>query len=129
MLALSMRGSVSEMHPLHAYKITTPAAWLSAEHDGVLGWHGIDAEDGYMHLSTGAQLAQTLSLHFRNQGELVLVELALQFLPDPDRLVWEPSRGGDLFPHLYAALPLSAVSRVWHLSQGSDGSYSLPEGV
>ena len=42
---------------------------------------------------------------------------------------WEPSRGGDLFPHLYAVLRLRDVVWARPLSLGTDGTHVLPEGV
>jgi uncharacterized protein (DUF952 family) len=66
--------------------------------------------DGFIHLSTATQLAETLRRHFSGQSDLVLVEV------DPgdlgDALRWEPSRGGDLFPHLYGPLAVRLARRV-----------------
>ncbi len=65
---------------------------------------------GFIHLSTRAQLAETLRRHFAGQRDLVLIEV------DPvdlgAALRWEPSRGGDLFPHLYGTLRVSYARRV-----------------
>jgi uncharacterized protein (DUF952 family) len=46
-----------------------------------------------------------------------------------EALVWEPSRGGALFPHVYGTFPMSAV--VWRgsVDVGDDGSVDLPEAV
>jgi uncharacterized protein (DUF952 family) len=109
-----------------AYKLTLPPFWQAAEREGSLGWHGIDAQDGYMHLSAATQVSETLSLYFKGLGEVILVEVALTRLPEPARLIWEPSRGADLFPHLYTSLPLSAVSRFWRLEPQADGGHVLP---
>ena len=61
----------------------------------------VDLADGYIHLSTAAQLAGTLAKHFSNERDLHLLALDSTDLTD---LKWEPSRGGDLFPHLYRDL-------------------------
>jgi uncharacterized protein (DUF952 family) len=42
-------------------------------------------------------------------------------------LKWERSRGGALFPHLYAALPLSAVFWVRPLPDEVGGRRLFPE--
>ena len=88
----------------------------------------IDAADGYMHFSTAAQLAETLRLHFAGQSDLVL--LAIRSADLGANLVWEPSRGGALFPHLYGGpLPTSAIAWQAPLSVAADGSCTLPEAV
>ena len=109
------------------YKIATAASYDSTR--GAASYSGmpIDAKDGYLHLSTAAQLAETLRLHFAGQSGLVL--LAVRTTDLGDKLVWEPSRGGQLFPHYYGALPLSAVAWEAPLAVGADGSCSLPKAV
>jgi uncharacterized protein (DUF952 family) len=44
-----------------------------------------------------------------------------------EALKWEPSRGGDLFPHLYGALGLDAVLWAVPLPLGADGRHVFPE--
>jgi uncharacterized protein (DUF952 family) len=81
------------------------------ERQGVFLGAPIDLADGYIHLSAAHQLLETLDKHFTGQAGLVVIGF------DPDALgpalVWEPSRGGALFPHLYAALPLAAARSRW----------------
>lgn len=86
----------------------------------------IDLQDGFIHFSAAAQLAETAARHFAGQSDLVLV--ACDAASMGDRLVWEPSRGGALFPHLYRALTLEDV--VWDksLPLGVSG-HIFPEGV
>jgi uncharacterized protein (DUF952 family) len=81
--------------------------------------------DGFIHFSTAAQVAETAAKHFAGQHGLMLVAV------DGDTfgpaLKWERSRGNELFPHLYAALPLSAVRWARPLSDEIDGRRSIPE--
>ena len=110
------------------YKIATEAAFASAR--GAAGFAGmpVDASDGYLHFSTAAQLPETLRLHFAGQAGLVL--LAVRSADLGDRLVWEASRGGALFPHLYGGpLPMAAIAWEAPLSVAADGSCHLPEAV
>ena len=92
------------------YKICTAAEWREATAAGVFRGSPVDLRDGYIHLSTGAQLADTLRLHFAGQRDLVLVEVDSADLGDALRR--EPSRGGALFPHLYGVLAVSLAKRV-----------------
>jgi uncharacterized protein (DUF952 family) len=90
------------------YKIATREAWEAAQAAGAYRGSGDDARDGFIHFSTAPQLAGTLAKHFAGQEGLVLVAVDADELGD--QLRWEPSRGGELFPHLYGPLPLSAVT-------------------
>ena len=90
---------------------------------GVFAGAGIDLEDGYIHFSTAAQVAETARQHFRDQASLVLVAVETDGLD----VVWEPSRGGDLFPHLYTDLPVSSAVSVTMLTCDEQG-VPVPEG-
>lgn len=116
------------MHaPELIYKIATQASFAPARSTGTFLGMPVDAKDGYMHFSTAAQLPDTLRLYFAGQDNLVLVAVRTADLSDA--LKWEPSRGGDLFPHLYAALPLSAVAWEMPISVSASGACELPEAV
>lgn len=90
-----------------AFKILTAGQWAAFERDGAFAGAPVDLADGYVHLSTQGQVAGTLAKHFAGQTGLILAEIDLPALGDAVR--WEVSRGGALFPHLYAALPMTAV--------------------
>jgi uncharacterized protein (DUF952 family) len=107
------------------YKICDDALWRTAETAGQFRGSPIDRKDGFIHFSTAAQLSETAAKHFAGQSGLVLVAVRDDALGG--ELKWEPSRGGDLFPHLYASLPLSAVRWVRPLPDETDGRRPLPE--
>ena len=107
------------------YKFCSEALWREAERVGVFAGAAIDLEDGYIHFSTAAQAPETAARHFAGQGDLVLVAIAAEALGGGLR--WEPSRGGDLFPHLYGALRLDGVRWVRPLPLGLDGRHVFPE--
>ncbi len=93
-----------------AYKILTADQWAQFEADGRFLGAPVDLADGYIHLSTAAQVDGTLEKHFAGQSGLVMAEIDLTALGDA--ILWEVSRGGALFPHLYADLPMSSVITV-----------------
>ena len=105
-------------------KICSADEWADAERRGHYDGSTVDAEDGFIHFSTPEQAPETARRHFAGQPDLVLVAV------DPDRvgpaLVWERSRGGALFPHLYGSLALDAVLWVRPLPLGPDGRHALP---
>lgn len=109
------------------YKIVPRPLWRSAESKGTFTGAPVDLADGYIHLSTAAQVRETAAKHFGGQTDLVLVAMDAAALGDALR--WEPSRGGALFPHLYADLPLAAALWVRDLPIGPDGRHVFPEGV
>lgn len=107
------------------FKICPEPLWREAEAAGIFKGAPIDIIDGYLHFSTAQQVRETASRHFAGQHDLLLVAIDGDRLGDDLR--YEPSRGGDLFPHLYAALPLSAVLWVTPLPLGEDGLHVFPD--
>jgi uncharacterized protein (DUF952 family) len=107
------------------YKICEQVSWRLAEQRGSYAGSAADARDGFIHFSTAAQLAGTIAKHFSGQRELLLVAVDADALGSG--LKWEPSRGGELFPHLYAALPLTAVRWTKPLPDESAGARAVPE--
>lgn len=90
-----------------AWKVLTASQLAMLLAEGSFAGAPVDLADGYIHLSTAEQLPETLAKHFAGQSDLHLAAVDLAALGDFVR--WEPSRGGQLFPHLYRALPLTAV--------------------
>jgi len=114
-------------HPEFIYKIATREIFDAAAAGGRFPLMPIDSKDGYIHFSTATQLAETLRLHFVGQGDLVL--LAARSADLGGGLRWEPSRGGQLFPHHYGELPLGVVAERANVTVAADGSVALPEWV
>jgi uncharacterized protein (DUF952 family) len=106
------------------YKICPASLWREAERLGCFVGSDVDLRDGFIHFSTAGQAAETAAKHFAGQSDLLLVRVDSAKLGD--RLKWEPSRGGALFPHLYGGLALAAVSSVEPLPLGADGKHKFP---
>ena len=92
------------------YKILRTPEWDALQADGSTEGAPVDLADGFIHFSTAAQVEETALKHFADVPGLLLVAVDADGLGD--NLRWEPSRGGDLFPHLYRPLRDSDV--VWH---------------
>lgn len=110
-----------------AYKLVDAADWEQARSEGVYGGSAVDRADGYIHLSAAAQLGETARRHYAGRRDLMLVAVDLAALVEAVR--WEPSRGGDLFPHLYAPLPLSAATSERRLAVREDGEMIFEDGA
>lgn len=109
------------------YKIVAADLWQAAEKTGSFAGAGIDLADGFIHFSTGAQAKRTAELHFHSQPNLLLVAVDGSSLGEA--LKYEASRGGDLFPHLYAPLPLTSVLWVRPLPLDKAGNHIFPESM
>ncbi|MEO0680684.1 MAG: DUF952 domain-containing protein [Pseudomonadota bacterium] len=103
------------------YKILRPAEWAETQEKGVFSGSSDDLRDGFVHLSSAGQVAGTLARHFADEAEVIL--LAVDATALGADLRWEESRGGALFPHLFAPLPLSASTGSRTLRRGSDGAF------
>jgi uncharacterized protein (DUF952 family) len=113
--------------PEFVYKVAGTDAVRAAEGAGAFPRMPIDDKDGYTHFSTEAQLRETLRLHFAGQGGLMLLAVPTSTLGAGLR--WEPSRGGQMFPHHYGPLGWSVVARLAPIAVAEDGSVSLPDWV
>jgi uncharacterized protein (DUF952 family) len=96
------------------YKILSRGEWEHAEGRGAFEGSALDLKDGFIHLSDEAQAGETLRLHFAGHADLLKVGFEANTLGPS--LKWEPSRGGALFPHLYAPLPTSLAVSIEEVS-------------
>ena len=101
------------------YKILSSAMWGKACGKGFFEGSADDKRDGFSHLSTAPQLQGTLNKYFRGQPDLLLIAFEKNSLAQALR--WEPSRGGDLFPHYYGLLPTKLALWQRPLLLGADG--------
>lgn len=105
------------------YKIVPEPLWREAVVTGRFTGSPADVRDGFIHFSTAAQVHDTAAKHFAGVAGLVLVAVATAGLD----LRWEPSRGGNLFPHLYDELPVTAVRWTKPLPLSPSGDHSFPD--
>jgi len=106
------------------YKIAPEALWREAEKNGRFTGAPIDIADGFIHFSTASQARETAAKHFVGQTDLLLV--AIDGARLGEALKYEVSRGGALFPHLYAPLDVKAVLRVDQLPLDETGRHAFP---
>ena len=104
------------------YKIVPAQLWHGVETAGGFAGSPVDERDGFIHFSTAGQVIETAARHFSGQTDLLLVAVSAASLD----LRWEPSRGGDCFPHLYGTLPVAAVSSVQPLLLDEHGQHVFP---
>jgi len=126
---LAAEGTVSlrpTAMPKPVYKILAEAAYDAAKSEGRFMGNGDDLRDGFIHLSAAHQVEGTLAKHYAGQEDLLLLTVDAEKLGSA--LKWEDSRGGDLFPHLYAPLPLEAILAAEPIRLDDDETHILPDG-
>ena len=111
----------------HIYKVLTATELNEARANGCFEGSPDDRRDGFIHLSAADQLEGTLARHFAARPDLMLLTVDAEMLGAALR--WEPSRGGALFPHLYAPLPMAAIRAIAPLTLDAAGRHHLPEGT
>jgi uncharacterized protein (DUF952 family) len=107
------------------YKILPSLLWSAAVETGSFSGSPLDVADGFIHFSTAAQVRETAARHFADVPDLVLVAVPVSLLGPS--LKWEPSRGGDLFPHLYSSLATRLALWAKPLPLAPDGTHLFPE--
>jgi uncharacterized protein (DUF952 family) len=110
--------------PARIFRIVAADVWQRAVAAGTFTGTEHDVRDGFIHFSTASQVAETAARHYAGLSHLLLVAVNVASLGDALR--WEPSRGGALFPHLYASLPTNSATLVVPLPLGPDGVHVLP---
>lgn len=112
-------------HPPQIFKIVPHLMWADAKQKGIFLGAPIDLQDGFIHFSTADQVRETAAKHFAGQRDLLLLTVEAKALGSD--LVYEVSRGGALFPHLYAPLTINAVIAEEALPLDADGHHIFPE--
>ncbi|MBM3600643.1 MAG: DUF952 domain-containing protein [Alphaproteobacteria bacterium] len=112
------------VHPQLIYNLCRRPDWEAAERLGRYDGSSDDRRDGFIHFSTASQVAESARRHRAGVSDLLLLVVDAGGLDSALR--WEPSRGGELFPHLYGSLPVAAVSTIHELPLGPDGLHVFP---
>ncbi len=92
------------------YRILNYKEWQKFQKDGIYKGNELDKNSGYLHLSNKQQLKKTIDIHFKKKDDLVILKIDIKKLNR--NLVWEFSRGGEKFPHLYDELNLDIVTEI-----------------
>lgn len=115
------------MLPEFVYKIATFEQWDKALETGEFSGAPIDVQDGFIHFSTADQVRETAAKHFTKQDGLFLVKVATE--PMARHYKMEVSRGGALFPHLFAKLPTSNAVEWQEITLDKNGNHIFPEEI
>ena len=108
---------------MSVYKILRQDEWRALEAAGRSDGSPDDLRDGYVHLSTAAQVPGALARHFEGEEGLWLLEIEEAVLGADLR--WEAARDGEVFPHLYRALEFGDIGRAEPIM----ANHGLPFGI
>ncbi|MEM8799048.1 MAG: DUF952 domain-containing protein [Pseudomonadota bacterium] len=114
--------------PTVIYKLLSRNEWREAKAAGVYVGSADDLRDGFIHFSTAEQVKATFAKYFSKRAEILLAEISVDALTAA-HLKWEPSRGGDLFPHLYSDLALKAVTGIWSVAESPNDPPKWPDHI
>lgn len=115
------------MLPEFIYKIAGFEEWDQALEKGVYEGAPVDRQDGFIHFSTAEQVRETAARHFAGRDDLLLIKVMTE--PMARHYKMEESRGGALFPHLYANLPVAHAVEWQELPLGPDGVHVFPDDI
>ena len=119
-----MDSNEFQWQPRHIFRLVTRQEWQEAVRSGAYQGAPHDHADGFIHFSSAAQVEETAHLHYRDQDDVMVLTV------DAERLngavEWEPSRGGELFPHLYGTVPVEAVLAAEPLDRDREGGFIFP---
>jgi len=107
------------------YHMADADAWKAAVVAGSYPGTEMDQADGFIHMSTSETIKGSAAKHRKGEKNLLLLYIRAEDLGEA--LVWEPARGGILFPHLYASLDPALVAKIEPLPLGADGAHIFPE--
>jgi len=105
------------------FKILRPGEWKPNQNSRTYAGAPVDVGDGYIHFSTIDQLQETADKYFAD--ELVVHIIAFAASAWADGLRWEPSRGGQLFPHLYEPLDMTLAAENWTLEKKESAQFDI----
>ncbi len=106
------------------YRLCRRDEWERAQALGTYAGGAADERDGFLHFSTAEQVAESARRHMAGVVDLLLLTVPASALGDALR--WEPSRDGQLFPHLYSVLSVDLIVDVAPMPLGEDGRHRLP---
>ncbi|PHS28140.1 MAG: dihydroorotate dehydrogenase [Robiginitomaculum sp.] len=101
------------------YRLMDSESWRDVQARGLFTGSAHDKRDGFIHFSTATTVRETARRYYAHCDDLLL--LSVQAAPLGDDLKWEPSRGGVLFPHLYAPLRTDQVIAAKRLVRNDQG--------
>lgn len=103
------------------FHIVSIADWGTAVAAGSYRPPSLDTE-GFIHLSYAEQVGATANRYYRAIDDLQVLEVDPALVGSELRVEASPTTG-ELFPHLYGPLPITAVAAIHPLERDARGDY------
>ncbi len=94
---------------MYIYHIVLPEIWETVKNEPLYR-HDSLASEGFIHCSYEDQLSGVIDRYYADAESLVILTIDPELLAT--RLVAEPSTGGEIYPHIYGPLNVSAVIKT-----------------
>ncbi len=104
---------------MRIFHVVDRSVWAAATQHGEYTPDGF-ARDGFVHFSFVDQVARVANALYRDESDLVVVELDL---PDDEVVVEDCYDAGEAFPHVYRPIPTAAAVGAHQLSRTADGDW------
>ncbi len=95
---------------LRLYKILNLTEWLSFKKKKFFVGSKLDRSSGFIHMCKKEHLLTTAKLYFPKQRKLTILEFRYHKIKD--KIKWEISRNGLLFPHFYGIFAYKVINKV-----------------
>ena len=104
------------------FHITTEEQWLEAKLLGEYKHPSLQNE-GFIHCSTRDQVVTSANRYFMDYAFVFVLQIEEEKLTS--QLIYEPSTGGELFPHVYGSINVDAIVKIVKEKRGDDGFFYL----
>jgi uncharacterized protein (DUF952 family) len=107
------------------FHLITERDWELAQESGQWRPESLDKE-GFIHCSVDEEQAmRVVARLYSERADLLALEVDTEKLHYP--VISEPSRSGEIYPHIYGPLELSAIINILRVKADGQGSYALSE--
>lgn len=112
---------------MQIFHIVAPGVWAAAVDAGEYRPPSVDSE-GFVHFSFAEQVAGTANAIYRDEPDLIVVEIDSGAVPHELRV--EDSYGSGLeFPHLYGPIPTATATATHELTRDGNGDWVFSPGA
>ena len=128
LMASEDKGQPITVLPKHVYKMCEKGEIQSFRDGDVDFYEGNDRDrsDGYIHLSRADQVKTIAMKYYRGRYDFVLLKISVDML-DPNTLLWEKKKTGDVFPHLYDKITRTMVEEFIDVPKVSSFDFATLE--
>jgi len=124
----TQQRSVRHDDAVRIFHIVAPSTWAEATRRGTYLPAAFDA-DGFVHFSFTDQVARVANAIYRDEPDLVVVEIESDAVP-AELKIEDCYEAGEEFPHVYGPIPTDAAVATHPLTRTDEGDWTFnPDGA